>query len=192
MTELLDDVRIVDGVNVNEFRLKGEWRYSQGTVEEFVAANAEIVISKIPFRPNYVNRSSEMKKTANLLSHRVNGVPTNEDATKEMRTLFGIDIMSYPKPTGLLKYLVRAISSSDDIVMDFFAGSGTTGVGVLLHNLEDEFERRYILAQLPEPLDPNNKDQKVAAVCCEKLQKPRNIAELTKERLRRAAQKIKD
>ena len=192
MTELLDDVRIVDGVNVNEFRLKGEWRYSQGRVEEFVAANAEIVISKIPFRPNYVNRSSEMKKTANLLSHRVNGVPTNEDATKEMRTLFGIDIMSYPKPTGLLKYLVRAISSSDDIVMDFFAGSGTTGVGVLLQNLEDEFERRYILAQLPEPLDPNNKDQKVAAVCCEKLQKPRNIAELTKERLRRAAQKIKD
>ena len=80
-TELLDDVEIIDGVNVNEFRLKGEWRYSQAKVDEFVSAEADIVISKIPFRPNYVNRSGEKKKTANLLSYRVNGVPTNEDAT---------------------------------------------------------------------------------------------------------------
>ena len=192
LTELLDDVRIVDGVNVNEFRLKGEWRYSQDKVEEFVAANAEIVISKIPFRPNYINRSGEMKKTSNLLSHRVNGVPTNEDATEEMRMLFGMDIMSYPKPTGLLKYLVRAISSGDDTVMDFFSGSGSTAHAVMSQNAADGNGRRYILVQLPEPLDPQDKDQKTAADFCDKLGKPRNIAELTKERLRRAARKITD
>ena len=193
LTELLDDVRIVDGVNVNEFRLKGEWRYSQDKVEEFVAANAEIVISKIPFRPNYINRSGEMKKTSNLLSHRVNGVPTNEDATEEMRMLFGMDIMSYPKPTGLLKYLVRAISSGDDTVMDFFSGSGSTAHAVMSQNAADGITGcRYILVQLPEPLDPQDKDQKTAADFCDKLGKPRNIAELTKERLRRAARKITD
>ena len=191
ITELLDDVRIVDGVNVDEFRLKGEWRYSQSKVEEFVGAKAEIVISKIPFRPNYVNRSGEMKKTSNLLSHRVNGIPTNEDATEEMRLLFGMDIMSYPKPTGLLKYLVRAISSGEDIVMDFFAGSGTTGAGVLLQNLEDGFARRYVLVQLPEPMDPHNKEQKVAVSFCDKERKPRHISELTKEYLRRTGENIR-
>ena len=51
---------------------------------------------------------------------------------------------------------------------------------------------RYVLVQLPEPLDPANKEQKHAAEFCHKLGKPRTIAELTKERLRRAAKKIKD
>ena len=190
-TALLEDVRIVEGVNLNEFRLKGEWRYSQDKVNQFVDAKAEIVISKIPFRPNYVNRSGEMKKTSNLLSHRVNGVPTNEDATEEMRELFGMDIMSYPKPTGLLKYLVRAITSDDDIVMDFFAGSGTMGAGVLLQNFEDGSMRRYILVQLPEPLDPNNKEQQVAVSFCDKEKKHRHLSELTKEYLRRTGINIR-
>ena len=190
-TELLDDVRIVDGVNVNEFRLKGEWRYSQNKVQEFVARGAEIVVSKIPFRPNYVNRSGEMKKTSNLLSHRVNAIPTNEDATAELRMIFGTDVVSYPKPTGLLKYLVRAISSDCDIVMDFFAGSGTTGAGVLLQNAEDGIARRYVLVQIPEPLDTHNKDQQAAARFCDEALKARNLSELTKEYLRRMGDKIR-
>ena len=52
--------------------------------------------------------------------------------------------------------------------------------------------QRYILVQLPESLDPTNKDQKTAADFCDKFKKPKNIAELTKERLRRSAKKIKD
>ncbi len=54
-----------------------------------------------------------------------------------------------------------------------------------------EFTRRYILVQLPEPLDPENKDQKIAAEFCDKIGKPRIITELTKERIRRAAKKIR-
>ena len=191
-TELLDDVTILDGLNVDEFRLRGEWRYSQSKVDEFVNAKDEIIISKVPFRPNYVNRSGEMKKTTNLLSHRTNGVPTNEDATEELRKLFGADVMSYPKPTGLLKYLIRATTSGNDIVMDFFAGSGTTACGVMLQNVEDAANRKYILVQLPEPLNPDKQEQKAAADLCDTLCKPRTLAELTKERLRRAARKIKD
>src|SRR5690606_25936355 len=129
VTELLDDVRIVDGRNANEFRLRGEWRYSQAKVDEFVASGAEIVISKAPFRANYVNRSGDLKKTANLLSYRTNGVPTNEDATEEMRSLFGADVIEYPKPSGLLEYLVSAVTQGTDLVMDFFAGSGSTAHG---------------------------------------------------------------
>lgn len=76
-------------------------------------------------------------------------------------------------------------------MVDFFAGSGTTGHAVMAQNSVDEGKRRYILVQLPEPLDVGNRDQGVAATYCDELGKPRNIAELTKERLRRAATKIK-
>jgi len=61
----------------------------------------------------------------------------------------------------------------------------------MAQNATDGGNRRCILVQLPEPLDPNNKDQKTAADFCDQLGKPRTIAELTRERLRRAAAKVK-
>ena len=187
MTVLLDDVEIVDGTNREPFRLEGEWRYSQATVNAFVAAGGEITICKPPFRPNYVSRIQKPKRITNMLSYRVNGIPTNEDAREEMRALFGADVMSYPKPSGLLKYLVGAICGRDGIVMDFFAGSGSTAIGVMAQNAEDHGRRPFILVQTPQSLDPACKSQKEAASFCDAIAKPRTIAELTKERLRRSA-----
>ncbi|MHB8253462.1 MAG: site-specific DNA-methyltransferase [Acidiferrobacter sp.] len=186
-TVLLDDVAIINGTNSGSFRLRGEWRYSQTTLDRFVAAGDEITISKVPFRPNHVSCAQKPKRTTNLLSYRVNGVPTNEDARDEMRALFGADVMSYPKPSGLLKYLVRAICGPEGIVMDFFAGSGSTAAGVMWQNAEDGGGRQFILVQTPEPLDPAVKSQKDAAAFCDAIGRPRTIAELTKERLRRTA-----
>lgn len=97
------------------------------------------------------------------------------------------------KPLTLLERLMQMVGNADaPVVLDFFAGSGTTGHAVMAKNAVDDGNRRYILVQLPEPLKPENKDQKIAADFCDKLGKPRNIAELTKERLRRAAKKITD
>ena len=96
----------------------------------------------------------------------------------------------YPKPTRLLQYFVTMIGADDALVLDFFAGSGTTGHAVMSQNAVDGGKRRYLLVQLPEPLDPENEKQKAAAAFCDELHKPRNIAELTKERLRRAAKKV--
>jgi len=191
-TELLDDVKIVANCNANDFRLRGEWRYSQGKLSEFVKGGAEIVISKVPFRPNYVNRSGELKKSANFLSHRTNGVPTNEDATEEIRQLFDADVMSHPKPSGLLKYLVRAVTSHEDIVMDFFAGSGSTAHGLWRENIEDGDERRFLLVQLPEPIDPENRESKAAFDFCQSHKLTPTIAEICKERLRRTGKKIRE
>jgi len=83
------------------------------------------------------------------------------------------------------------VADPGDLVLDFFAGSGTTGQAVMTQNTIDDATRRYILVQIPELLDPANKDQKVAADFCDQLSKPRNIAELTKERLRRAGKNIR-
>ena len=191
-TELLDDLCIVDGRNRDKFRLRGEWRYSQSKLDRLIADGGDILISKIPFRPNYVNRSGERKKTANLLSYRVNAIQTNEDATQQAREIFGGDVVSYPKPEGLLKYLVRSVSQENDIILDFFAGSGTTAAGVWQQNIEDSCSRRFILVQLPQSLDMEGKARAAATDFCDRNGRPRNLAELTKERLRRSARKIKE
>lgn len=121
-------------------------------------------------------------------------VGTAADGTAVLKELFdGKSPFDFPKPVGLLSRLINIAGATEtDIVMDFFAGSGTTGHGVLDTNLTDGENRRFVLVQLPEPLTPENGDQKTAADYCDKLGKSRTIAELTKERLRRAAKKLKE
>lgn len=118
----------------------------------------------------------------------------NHEANNEVKQLAGGGVFDNPKPIRLLIRILQISTNPEphDIVLDFFAGSGTTGHAVMAQNAVDGGNRRYILVQLPEPLDPANKDQKVAAEFCHKLGKPLTIAELTKERLRRAARKIKE
>jgi adenine-specific DNA-methyltransferase len=87
--------------------------------------------------------------------------------------------------------LIQVGANRDDIILDFFAGAGTTGHAVMAENAADGGTRRYILVQLPELLDPEDRDKKVAAKYCDELGKPRTLAELTKERLRRAGKKIR-
>lgn len=112
-------------------------------------------------------------------------------ASNRLRELMGADCFDFPKDETVLQEIIGMMTSDDDHVIDFFAGSGTTGHAVMAQNAADGGSRRYILVQLPEPLVPDNKDQKTAADYCDQLKKPRTIAELTKERLRRAATKLR-
>ncbi len=74
---------------------------------------------------------------------------TNEDAKKELKNL-SIDFPSYPKPVSLIHYLIRMISGSDDVVLDFFAGSGTTAHAVMKLNKEDGGKRKFILVEMAD------------------------------------------
>ena len=115
-------------------------------------------------------------------------------AVKFLRKLLGTKAFNNPKDHFELAKLFNYVTAGDinAIIMDFFAGSGSTGHAVMDLNQADAGHRRFVLVQLPEQLDPDDKDQKVAAAFCEQLGKPRTIAELTKERLRRAAKKIRE
>ena len=96
------------------------------------------------------------------------------------------------KPIRLIKQLIKwADYSNDGMVLDFFAGSATTAHAVMQLNAESGGNKRFIMVQLPEALDITNSEQKAASELCDILNKPRTIAELTKERLRRAATKIR-
>jgi adenine-specific DNA-methyltransferase len=116
----------------------------------------------------------------------------NEQGTIELGRLDMGDVFDHPKPVALLQRCIFMATGPDDVVMDVFAGSGTMGHATLAQNAADGGKRRYILVQLPEPLDPNEREQKTAADFCDHLGKPRNIAELTKERLRRAGKQLQD
>jgi adenine-specific DNA-methyltransferase len=133
----------------------------------------------------YYRRNRE--KARNILSVLRN-LGTTEKMRSELEEM-GIPFQ-YPKPKELLRYLVQIGLESDGIVVDFFAGSGTTAHAVLLQSATDQKRRRYILVQLPEPLDVQS--QRIAANFCDKLNKPRSISELTKERLRRTSKKVAD
>ncbi|WP_242548692.1 site-specific DNA-methyltransferase [Pseudomonas putida] len=115
-----------------------------------------------------------------------------QTSANEFISLFdGARVFDNPKPVTDLRRLTGYLTGPDDLVCDFFAGSGTTGQAVMAQNAADGGNRRFILVQLPEPLDPQNKDQKNAADFCKKIKKPLTIAEITKERLRRAGEKVK-
>jgi adenine-specific DNA-methyltransferase len=105
-------------------------------------------------------------------------------AKKQLIDLLGGEYFSFPKNISFIKSLLSLTSASDsnDICLDFFSGSGTTAHAVLQLNAEDEGNRRFIMVQLPE-LCPVDSEAFKAGY--------RNIAEVSKERIRRAGKKIK-
>ena len=113
----------------------------------------------------------------------------SEYGTKLVESLIGSAGFTYPKSLWAVYDSIRLMTADDPeaIVMDFFAGSGTTAHAVWELNKDTRGRRRAILVQLPEPLDENDRDQRVAAEFCRRLGRPANIAEITKERLRRVA-----
>ena len=113
------------------------------------------------------------------------------EQTAYLEQLMGATVFQNPKPVQMIADFVTWFVKPGEIVMDFFAGSGTTGESTLKVNATKGDGRRFILVQLPEPLDESNKEQIDAVKYCRKHEKPLNISELTKERLRRAGKKLK-
>ncbi|MES2394862.1 MAG: site-specific DNA-methyltransferase [Bacteroidota bacterium] len=108
---------------------------------------------------------------------------SKSDGGIEVEELFeGKSFFSYPKPTTLIQLLINSMKmESNDIVLDFFAGSGTTANAVMQLNSEDGLNRKYICVQFPEPTDEKSEAHKAGFL---------NISEITKERIRRSGNKI--
>ena len=106
----------------------------------------------------------------------------NSDATAEMAELFSPKIFTHPKPTSLLKNIVNISTENDDIILDFFAGSGTTAHAVMQLNAEDGGNRKYICVQIPEYTPETSEAFKAGY---------KTISQLCIERVKRAGTKIK-
>ena len=107
----------------------------------------------------------------------------NDEARKEVKELFEKPPFDSPKPTRLLKQVIRIATDKDDLILDFFSGSATTAHAILQYNAEDDSKRTFIMVQLPEETDPKSEAYKAGY---------KNICEIGKERIRRAGAKIKE
>jgi adenine-specific DNA-methyltransferase len=113
-------------------------------------------------------------------------------ASNELNKIFGKKVFNNPKDREVISRWISYFGATDnDIVMDFFAGSGTTAHAVLELNVSEQKSLRYVMVQLPEPINPKAKGAKPAVNFLEKLGKPCTISELTKERLRRVGSNLK-
>lgn len=167
------------------------WRYERSTMAKLIAENRILWPASPDGRPRRKAFINELDSDFTGFSTIVGEGVFTRDGTADIDSLFEVRVFNFPKPVRLITDILEQGSDENDIVLDFFAGSGTTGHAAMASNAGGNINRRFILVQLPEQLDPENKEQKTAADYCDKLGKFRTIAELTKERLRRASKKIK-
>src|SRR3989338_3497039 len=109
-------------------------------------------------------------------------VGTTDEASKYLADILGAKVFDFPKPYTLIQRALRLSNSSDDIVLDFFSGTAPTAEAVMQLNAEDGGKRKFIMVQLPEACDEKSEAYKAGY---------KTIAEIGKERIRLAGQKIK-
>lgn len=132
-----------------------------------------------------------IERTSKPKSIWLGGEFSSDSGKRALKEFLPGETFDFPKSIDFLRTCFLLGSGEDDIILDLFAGSGATAQAVMQQNAIDGQKRRFICVQFPEPLDPSEKSQKASAVACDKLGVPRNIAELTKERIRRAGEKVK-
>ena len=176
------------------------WRWGKDT---FLKEKDRIVVKKVRssnlvdsngnevkwnvFTKTYLNdviNNSTAKPNALIEEH------INQNSSHELGEL-GIPF-SFAKPSSLIKFLCEISKvKSGDIVMDFFAGSGSTAHAVIDLNATTNSKVKFILVQLPEVLNFDDKNHKSGFIFCEKHKLPTTIAELSKERVRRVGVKYR-
>lgn len=161
----------------------GNWRFSAERMKALLANNEIYFGSSGDGRPKLKRFLADVKEGSTYPSIW-DFVPLNNAGSAEMQELLGkATVFENPKPVGLLRELVKLGTETDSIVLDFFAGSGTTWHAVAAENAQDGGQRRAVCVQLPEPTD-NASDAHSSGFT--------TITALTEERLRRAAKKIRD
>ncbi|MDI6765301.1 MAG: site-specific DNA-methyltransferase [Bacteroidota bacterium] len=163
---------------------EGRWRVGKPRME-FLIQNDLVYWEKkndqwIPYEKIYFE--DNLNKRIKIRSILYNLARTG-DGTNVLKEYFSVkDIFDNPKPPELIKSFLKNCSDEDDIILDFFAGSGTTAQAVLELNREDSGNRKFILVQLPEKTGEESEAYKAGY---------KTIAEICKERIRRVIKKIR-
>lgn len=195
---LKSDLRIADGRLANDVVIESNWIYSQDLLDRYAQDGSlyvtqDLYLRRVVTEPRY-------KVLKDLLAMRgdsgtgakfvlqddltADGWGTNEDAFDELHSLLGAqNLMSFPKPTKLIAKLIVAACRDDKnaVVLDFFAGSGTTGDALMQLNAQDGGNRRFVLVQLDERPGADSEANRAGFA---------TIADLCRERLRRAGRAV--
>ena len=181
------DAVIKNGLLTNEVKIESGWS-SKDLLEEYIHNNCNAILDSKGQETTFVisnsgaietvkNRSSEQSHVITIL----NGLGGPQKASGVLESM-GIVFDGYPKPVDLIKYLASMNTvGENDIFLDFFSGSGTTGQAITELNLKDGGNRKYILVQLPEQTDEKSEAYKAGY---------KKISDITIERNKRVVEKI--
>ncbi len=166
----------------------GRWTWSK---EKMINERHKLIVKKVNgewklHKKQY--KQDEMGKLPNSIIK--SELARTELGSLELKEIMGEKVFDYPKSTKLMKHLISISTStnSNDIILDFFAGSGTTAQAVMELNVEDRGNREFILVQIDEEI----KEDESAYDFCKNVLKSAKpiISDITTERVKRAAQKI--
>ncbi len=176
---------VIDGIEIYPIRddgSEGRWRVGKDTAMKLLDEG----------KLQYIKKGNKYE-IYRLFDARISKIPYETVLPREIGTtangaidLKNMDmqrIFDYSKPKELIKFLIFLIIDKDFLILDFFSGSATTAHAVMQLNAEDGGNRKYIMVQLPEPCDEKSEAYKAGF---------KTISEIGKERIRRAAKKIKE
>lgn len=180
------------------------WCYNKATLDELMAdGRIKFGLSddSSPKRKLFLNER-KAKGDCKTPSSILLDAGTTKSGTSEIMSLFDNEkVFDYPKPTSLISRLMKyGFIQDDDIVLDFFSGSGTTAHAAFSYSLAENKKVRFILVQIPENLDRNlttasndaKKSMRFAVRMLDAINKPHLLTEIAKERIRRAGKKVKE
>jgi len=182
--EYLEDVKFKNGKTIEEVKVKAQFSVSQEKINEYTKNELLFITANKGLRRDVSEEEKDKRKS---ITDLLLDWGDNQDSDNEMKNLFEENYFEYTKPSKLISNLTKSVSDDDFIVLDFFAGSGTTGHAVMELN-KDGGNRRYILCQIDEPIDPVKK--KEAYDFCITNNLPPVISSITIERIKRAGEKI--
>lgn len=164
--------------------IQGTWRWGKETANEKLKyLHPKYMSNKgqwSMFQWEYLDERSGVKPTTHWNFKDVN----SERGTGIFKELgFSSKIFQNPKPIGTIGRILKLGTKESDIILDFFSGSASTAHAVMQHNSEDKGKRKFIMVQLPEICDEKSEAFKAGY---------KTIAEISKERIRRAGKKIKE
>lgn len=173
--------------------IEGRWMWGKEKVQKDIdrvyARNIKKRDEFDIFIKDYLERNDEIR-TKKPKSIWIDKEVNTEAGGKIVKSLLGPGIFSFPKPIGLIKKILLLSTDENDLILDFFAGSGTTAHSVMQLNAEDGGNRKFILVQLPELIDAKKSKVAYDFVKEELGVTPPTIFEITKERIIRAANQI--
>ena len=157
------------------------WRTGEKEYLEFLSDNRIVFGKTGNSKPQFKRFLSEAKDKGVTPKSIWDDCGTATDATKEIMDLLGSKIFDTPKPVAFIGKILQLATSGEGIILDFFSGSATTAHAVMQLNAEDDGNRKFIMVQIPEETDEKSEAYKAGY---------KNICEIGKERIRRAAKKI--
>jgi len=173
------------------------WPYNPTSMEQRIAENRIIFPKSSSGRPMLKRfqleaKSSTVPVSSLLRNHTLKDLPNNAmvsalntHGTSEIQELLSGKIFSFPKSTVLLKSLLKQLltTENNDIILDFFSGSGSLADAVMQLNTEDYLKRRFIMIQLPESVPSDSEASKAGY---------KNLCEIGKNRIKKAGEKLKE